>query len=230
MYLILKLKTDRLNTWFGCCGITDVSSSALRPLFCLDLHRILSLMDLASYWKYMIVIVKQTDFTDVYFRFYVGHNSWPMLYLFILWILWSTHTKKILRYGQPFFIYPWYLTRKVFNLEKLNLFNTQNWKGLFWFLSPVLFCFFTELSSNCIPCHISLRGEPVGCAVSMGCVSVCGSATAVFPDYILDQIRLESPSLLAFYNRSKTLKPVLFYVFHWFIPYSQAIRLMYTIT
>lgn len=48
----------------------------------------------------------------------------------------------------------------------------------------------------------------------MGCVSVCGSAAAVFPDYVLDQVRLESPSLLAFYNRIKTLKPVLFYVFH----------------
>lgn len=146
MYLILKLKTDRLNTWFGFCGITDVRSSALRPLFCLELYRILSLGGLASYWKYMIVTVKQTDFTDVYFRFYLGHDSWPMLYLFVLWILWSTHIKKDIEVQPALLMYPWYLTRKVFNLEKLNLFNTQNWKGLFWFLSPVLFCFFTELS------------------------------------------------------------------------------------
>lgn len=38
----------------------------------------------------------------------------------------------------------WYLTRKVFNLEKVDCFKAQDLKGLFRFLIPVL-PFFAEL-------------------------------------------------------------------------------------
>lgn len=54
-----------------------------------------------------------------------------------------------------------YLTRKVFYLDILNLFEVWNLKGLFSFLNPVLF---PLLSCNMTP-HISLLSEPDVCVV-----------------------------------------------------------------
>lgn len=126
------------------------------------------------------------------FSFYPGHNSWPMLNLFILWIC-EAQKKKKNEFGgmaSPSYL-SWYLTRKVFHLEKLNLFEVRNLKGSFSFLNPILFPF---LSCN-MPPQISLLGEPVCVLVRAGRVHLCLTRVNVLPDDILCPSRLGSPLL-----------------------------------
>lgn len=70
-----------------------------------------------------------------------GHNSWPVLHLFVLWVFEAQKKNKwVSRHSHSFLTLSWYLTREVFNLEKIHLFKAQNWRLFQFLLSCFVLC------------------------------------------------------------------------------------------
>lgn len=72
-----------------------------------------------------MLTAKWMNLTDIYSSSYSGHNSWPVLYFFMLWILWNKRKSGFWGIASP--SYPSLVSEwESLDFKELNLFKTKN--------------------------------------------------------------------------------------------------------